>query len=226
MDKIIIFGTGKIADVLFYFLKNESEFEPIAFTADKEFIKEEKFNDLPIVPFQEIEKHYSPGEYKMFVAIGYHDLNALRAKKVDEVKKKGYKLASYIHPQSGVSKDLTTGENCFIMNNVLIHPRVELGDNNFIWSGTIIGHHSNIGNNNWFTSGANIAGNVTIGDNNFFAINATVGHSVKIGKLCFLGSNALVTKNLKDESVVIEQSTKLFRLNSKQFLRMSKFSNL
>lgn len=226
MKKLIIFGTGKIAEVLFYFFKNESEFEPVAFTVDKEFIKDNHFNNLSLIEFENVEKEFPPSEYVMFVAMGYHDLNAVRADKVKGAEEKGYSLISYIHPQSGIPRDLVVGKNCFIMNHVMIHPRVEIGDNNFIWSGTIIGHHTKIGNNNWFTSGANIAGNVIICDNNFFAINSTVGHSVTIGSQCFLGSNSLVTKDLKDESVVIEKSTSLFRLNSGQFLKMSKFSNL
>jgi sugar O-acyltransferase (sialic acid O-acetyltransferase NeuD family) len=226
MKKIIVFGTGKIADVISYYLQEESEFEIVAFTVNKEYVKSDTFNNLPVVAFEDIEKHYSPKEYAMFVAIGYHDLNAVRASKIEETKAKKYKLISYIHPQSGVPKDLIVGQNCFIMNHVMIHPRVKMGDNNFVWSGTVIGHHSEIGNNNWFTSGVNIAGNVLIGKNNFFAINSTIGHSVSIENKCFFGANTLITKNVKSGSVFIEPSTKLFRLNSKQFLRMSKFTNL
>jgi sugar O-acyltransferase (sialic acid O-acetyltransferase NeuD family) len=193
---------------------------------DKEFIKENTFNNLPVVAFDEVVEQYPPDKYAMFVAVGYHDLNRVRQTKVQAAHDKGYELISYVHPNAGVPKDLKLGKNCFVMNHVMVHPRVELGDNNFVWSGTIIGHHSKIGHHNWFTSGANIAGNVQMQDNNFFAINATIGHSVNIGSECFVGSNALVTKNLADKSVVIEGATKLFRLNSDQFLRMSKFGDL
>jgi acetyltransferase-like isoleucine patch superfamily enzyme len=90
----------------------------------------------------------------------------------------------------------------------------------------MIAHHSVVDDNCWLTSCCNISGNVHLGANTFVAVNATVGHSVTIGKNCFLGANSLSTKNLEDEKVVIEESTKPIRLTSSQFLRMSSFSNL
>jgi len=226
MKEIVIFGTGKIADVVFYYFDQESDFKVVAFAVDDAYKKDNFFNGLPVISFEKIEEKYPINKYSMFVAVGYQDLNDLRTNKCQAAKEKGYELVSYVHPKSSAPKYLEYGENCVIMNNVMIHPRVKLQDNNFVWSGTILGHHSNIGNNNWFTSGASIAGNVTVGDNNFFAINSTVGHSVEIGNRCFIGSNALLTKNLKDCQVLISAATKPIRLTSDQFLKMSNFKSL
>ncbi|HRE41341.1 MAG TPA: acetyltransferase [Ignavibacteria bacterium] len=226
MKEIIIFGTGKIADVIQYFMREISNLSVKAFTVDKEFISDEEFNGLPVIDFSNIENSYPPDKYSVFVALGYHDLNRLRAKKIEECEKKGYEIISYIHPDSGIPSDLQYGKNCFIMDNVCIHPRVKLGNNVFVWSGTIIGHHSEIGNNCWLTSGCNISGVVKVGDNSFFAINSTVGHSVTLEGNNFLGANSLVTKNAKSGQVFIAESTKPFRLDSNQFLKFSTFSNL
>lgn len=226
MKEIIIFGIGKIADVIQYYMREESNLPVKAFTADKGYITEESFNGLPVIPFENIEKSHPPEQYDMFIATGYQDLNALREEKMKKAAEKGYHLISYIHPQSFIPRDLQYGRNCFIMSNVNIHPRVKLGDNVFIWSGAMIGHHSNIGSHNWFTSAVNIGGNVTIGKNCFFAMNATVGHSVKLGNEIFIGANALVTKDMDDGKVIIAESHKPIKLNSRQFLRMSNFSNL
>jgi sugar O-acyltransferase (sialic acid O-acetyltransferase NeuD family) len=224
--EIIIFGIGKIADVIQYYMREDSGMTVAAFTVDEKYITEKEFNGLPVVPFENIEALYPPDKYAFFVAIGYHDLNAIRGQKVQEVTDKGYEVISYIHPNSSAPKDLVTGKNCFVMNNVCIHPRVILGDNVFVWSGTLIGHHSTIGNDAWLTSCCNIGGNVTIGNNAFLAVNATIGHSVSIGNNCFLGANTLVTKNLEDDKVVIAESSKPIKLSSSQFLRMSHFSTL
>lgn len=226
MKEIIIFGIGKIADVIQYYMREESNLPVKAFTADKGYITEESFNGLPVIPFENIEKSHPPEQYDMFIAVGYQDLNALREEKMKKAAEKGYHLISYIHPQSFIPRDLQYGQNCFIMSNVNIHPRVKLEDNVFIWSGAMIGHHSNIGSHNWFTSAVNIGGNVTIGKNCFFAMNATVGHSVKLGNEIFIGANALVTKDMDDGKVIIAESHKPIKLNSRQFLRMSNFSNL
>ncbi len=223
---IIIFGVGKIADVIQFYMREESGLPVKAFTVNEQYITEPVFNGLPVVAFEGIEQTYPPDKYAVFVALGYHDLNALRAQKIEEVEAKGYEIISYIHPASGAPKDLVHGKNCFVMNNVCIHPRVKLGDDVFVWSGTVIGHHSTIGNHVWLTSAANLSGNVSVGNNCFFAINSTIGHSVTIGNEVFIGANTQVIKNVEDGKVIITESDKPIKLNSKQFLRMSNFSTL
>lgn len=226
MKPIVLFGVGKMAEVLLYFFRHHSPFEVAAVTADRAFLDGPRWQDLPAVAFEEIEKHYPPQKYHMFVAVGYQDLNGLRAGKCAAAKTKGYSLVSYVHPDSGLPRDCEYGENCFIMNHVMIHPRVRLGNDVFVWSGAMIGHHSTIGDHCWITSGANISGVVTVGKSCFFAVNATVAHNVVMGDECFVGANALVTKCTGNGEVFLAESTKPFRLNSRQFLRMSNFADL
>ena len=218
--KLVIFGLGEAADILFFFFKHHSEYTPVAFTVDKDYILSDSYNGLPVIAFEDVETIYDPNIHVMFVAIGYRRLNEFRAIKLEVAKEKGYEIISYIHPEAGVPSDLIIGENCFVMNNVHIHPHVKIGDNVFIWSGTILGHHSSVGNHCWFTSGVNIAGNVNIGSNCFFAINSTVTNNVTIGDRCFLGANSLVNRDLENDKVMIAPATKEFSLNSKQFLDM------
>lgn len=223
---IVLFGTGKIAEVVHHFMVQEAGITVAAFTVDAAFVGDGRKEGLPVVDFASVEKQFPPDKFDLFVALGYHDMNALRAKKIADAKAKGYALPSFIHPQSGLPKGTPIGENCFIMRDVHIHPKVTIGNDVFVWSGAIIGHHATLGDHGWFTSGANIAGACTIGDNCFFAINSTVSHGVRIGRRCFIGANALVTKDMNDEQVIIAQSDKPIRLNTDQFLRMSAFSSI
>ncbi len=225
MKKIVVFGIGKIAEVIHYCFETDLEKEVSAFTVDREFKELEQFCGKDVISFEELEDHYSPEETLVFVAIGYHNLNRLRASKITEVKAKGYEITNCIYEDS-LPNGTRVGENCFVMKGANIHPHVELGNDVFIWSGAMIGHHSKIGNHNWFTSNANIGGNVEVGDNCFFAMNSTVSHSIKIGDRVFIGANALITKDVEDGQVIIAQSDKPFKLNSDQFLRMSGFANL
>ena len=226
MKVLIIFGNSKIADVVYYYASNDCKYNVVAFTVDKEFIFEDTFHGLPVIPFDEVEKKYIPGNFYMFVAIGYQDLNRLRESKYKEAKAKGYEIISIISPEAKIPKNVKTGKNCFIMPPAIIHPNVEIGNNVFVWNGAMIGHHSSIGDNCWLTSCANISGVVKAGKNCFFAVNSTVSHGINIGDDCFIGANALVTKNLGNKKVVIAESSKEFRLDSDQFLRFSSFSNL
>ncbi len=226
MKPIVLFGSGKIAEVLLYFFTHHSDRQVVACSVDRDYLPGSEWQGLPVIPFDKITRSHPPETHDMFVALGYQDMNVLRAEKCATVRQLGYTLASYIHPDSGLPGDCVHGDNCFIMNQTHIHPRVKLGNNVFVWSGAMIGHHSSIGDNCWLTSCANISGGVEVGNNCFFAVNSTIGNSVRIGANCFIGANALVTKCAGEGQVFIEERTKPQRLNSQQFLRMSRFSDI
>ena len=175
------------------------------------------------MPFETLELKYSPQDYHMFVAIGYQELNQVRAQKCSEAKSKGFSLVSCIGQNANIPSDLIYGENCFIMDNVMIHPCVQLGMNNFIWSGVMIGHHSKIGNHCWLTSSSQVAGGVNMGDRCFLSINSTIGNQLNIGDDCFFGANSLITKCTNNDEVYLQQSTSAHRLNSRQFLKLTGF---
>ncbi len=223
---LIIFGTGKIAEVVHYYATEECGLNVVAFAVDEKYKQQSTFMNLPVESFDSIEKKYSPQDFELFVSVGYHDLNKLREARCKEAVEKGYELISIVSPKANVPKNVKVGRNCFIMPPDIVHPCVTIGDNVFIWSGAMVGHHSTISDNCWLTSCCNISGNVTLGKNTFVAVNATIGHGVTIGVECFIGANSLVTKSLDDKKVVISESTKPFRLDSSQFLRMSAFSSI
>lgn len=226
MKPIVLFGTGKIAEVVLHFLRHASDRKVVACTVDRAYLPGPEWQGLPVVPFEDIARTFPFSENEMFVALGYQDMNSLRSGKCAEARALGYTLASYVHPQAGLPADCAHGDNCFVMNHTMIHPCVTLGNNVFVWSGAMIGHHSVIGDDCWLTSCANISGVVTVGAGCFFAVNSTVGHGVRVGTACFVGANALVTRCTGDEEVFVVESTKPFRLNSRQFLRMSRFADL
>lgn len=226
MKPIVLFGTGPVAEVVYYFMKSDSALEVAAFTVDGAYKKDEVFCSLPLVDFERVTDFYPPDQYAMFIAVGYSHMNAFRAQRLADAREKGYEIISYIHPDSGMPGNCTYGENCFIMDKVLIHPFVDLGDNVFVWSGALIGHHSKIGDHCWIASCANIAGKVTVGASCLVAINATVGNGVTIGDKAFLGANTLLTRDLAEGQVLVAESTKPIRLNSQQFFRLSPFGKL
>ncbi len=223
---LVLFGTGKIAEVVHYYATQVCGFEVAAFCVDTAFLTGTEFLGKPVHPFETIESTCPPSAYDMFVALGYHQMNELRKSKYEAAKAKGFHLVSIASPESTLPANLALGDNCFIMPPALIHPCVKLGNNVFVWSGALVGHHSTIGDHCWLTSSCNIGGNVSIGERTFIAMGATISHSIEIGAACFLGANTLVIKKMENEQVVIAESSKPIKLNSKQFLKFSSFSNL
>jgi sugar O-acyltransferase (sialic acid O-acetyltransferase NeuD family) len=225
-NPLVIFGAGRIAEVVWPLFQQHSQYTPIAITLDAEYCQSKEWRGLPLVPFEELEKHYPPGEFSFFVALGYQRLNDLRTEKLASAKKRGYAVGSFIHPESGLPNDVAVGENCFIMHNVNIHPEVTISDNVFVWSGATICHHSIVSDNCWFTSGASIAGGVRVGRNCILGINATVTHNVEIGDYCFLGAGSLVNTPLETESVVVAPATEKYPLDSRRFVELISFDEI
>ena len=221
MRDLVIFGVGQTSEICSFYFKNFSDYNIVAYTVDKQNLKESTFLSKPVISFEKLEKDFPAKRFKVFVAIGYSNLNMTRSIKFFEVEKKGYKFASFVHPVNNGLNKLDLGKNCFLLENQSIQPFSKIGNNCFIWSSVLIGHHSMIGNHCWITSEVSLGGNTSIGERCFLGINSTIGHFVNIGDDCFIGANALVTKNAKNGSVFIEKDTDLYRLNSKQFLELS-----
>jgi sugar O-acyltransferase (sialic acid O-acetyltransferase NeuD family) len=222
MSKLLVFGAGKIAEVAYYYLTNDSPHEIAAFTVDEDFITKKELFGLPVVPFEEVEKMHPPDEFKMFIAVGYQNLNKLRAAKYNDAKGKGYELISYISSRASNFGNIEIGDNCFILENQAIQPCSMIGNDVTIWSGNHIGHHSNIGDHCFITSQVVISGKTIIEPYCFIGVNATIGHGIIIGRESFIGAGCLITKSTKEQSVYIAKDTEPYALDSSHFLRLSK----
>lgn len=155
MDKVVIFGIGDNAELAKYYFENDSKYEVVAFTVDKEYETNELFHGLPVVSFENLEEYYSPEEVMLFIAIGYTNMNEIREIKYLDGKKRGYKFANYLSSRANILTD-KIGENNFILEDNTIQPYVEIGNNNVFWSGSHIGHHGKIGNNCFITGSLSI----------------------------------------------------------------------
>jgi sugar O-acyltransferase (sialic acid O-acetyltransferase NeuD family) len=222
MSTIVIFGEGKIAEEAYFYLTNDSPHEIVAFTVDENFITKKELFGLPIIPFGQIQDEFSPDKFKMFVALGYQNLNKLRAAKYYEAKGKGYELISYISSRASNFGDVEIGDNCFILENAVIQPQSKIGCNVFIWSGNHIGHHATIEDHCYISGQVVISGNTTIGPYCFIGVNATIGHEITIGSESFIGACSLITENVEAKSVYIAQDTPKYRLDSPSFLKITK----
>src|ERR1044071_5831052 len=150
-QKLIIYGTGQITEVQAFYFERETPYEIVAYTNARDFIKDDKFNGKPVVPFEEVEKLSPPSEHCAFISVGYKQMNTIRRARYDEAKAKGYTLVSYISPKA-TYYDTPVGDNCFIFENNVIQPFVKIGNNVTLWSGNHIGHHSTIRDNVFITS--------------------------------------------------------------------------
>ena len=200
--KLIIFGTGQIAELAYYYFSSDSEYSIQGFSVDKEYIESDDFFGLPVIAFEEIQASFPPEDYEMFIALSYSEVNSIRKKKYFAAKAKGYKLASYISSRATILNNMSIGDNCFILENNTIQPFVSIGNNVTLWSGNHIGHHSEICDHVFIASHVVVSGGVHIGSQSFLGVNATLINNISIGDGCVIGAGALVNSNVESHLVI------------------------
>lgn len=210
--EIVIFGTGEIAELVDYYMTHDSDFEVVAFTADKQFIEGNTFKGRPLVAFEDIVDVFPPEKFGMHVALSYSKLNLVREQKYHQAKEKGYELVSYVCSKSVTWPDLTVGDNCFIIENQTIQPTVIIGNNVMIWSGNHLGHGCQIKDHAYLSSHICISGHTVIGERCFIGVNSTFKDFINIGNRVFVAMGADVTQDVSDDSVVLGSKTTVFNV--------------
>ena len=209
MKKLVIFGTGDIAQLAHFYLSHDSSYEVSAFCADSAYIQSSRFLDLPLVPFEEIHTSHPPEGFDMFVTLSYSKLNETRAMKYEEAKSKGYDLISYVCSKSVIWPGVEVGDNCFIFENQTIQPFVKIGNNVTLWSGNHIGHHSTIGDHCFLTSHVVVSGHVDIGPYSFLGVNSTLRDGINLAARTVVGAGATIVKDTVEAGVYTGQAAKL-----------------
>ena len=205
---LIIFGTGKIAELATYYFSSDSAYEVICY-ADLDSVcdlKSEAFGKK-LLPWTDLENHITPADADMFIAIGYNKTNAIRAERFREAKAKGFKLATYISSQA-VNMAECIGENCFILEANILQPYVSICDNVFMWSGNHIGHHSVISSHSFVSSHVVISGGCIIEPYCFLGVNSCLRDGITIGEKSVVGAGSIVLKDCPPRSVFASQETK------------------
>jgi sugar O-acyltransferase (sialic acid O-acetyltransferase NeuD family) len=192
--KLVLVGTSALAEIAFEYFNFDSDYEVVAFSADRAFITAKQMFGLPVVPFEDVQALYPPADFFMHIAVAYPRLNRLRARFLGQAKEKGYRIASYVSSRAFVWRNVTMGENCFIFENNVVQPYVKLGNNIILWSGNHIGHHSTIGDNCFISSHVVVCGFCNIGRNCFFGVNSVVANNLEIGDDNWVGPGVVIAK--------------------------------
>ncbi len=221
MKKLLIYGNGAMARLLYSYARHDREI--CGFTVDDHcMIKQNSFCGLALVPFSQVETIFDPSDCEMIVAVGFIEMNDLRARKFEEARVKGYSFGSYVHASMVRNDDVSIGKNCVILDHVAIHPGCTIQSGVFIAGNVNIGHDCNVGADSWINAGVTIAGGCTVGERCFFGVNSSLGHGVKLGVQNFIAANTFVGRDTRDNEVYLSEPGQLFRLKSQAFLKFSR----
>lgn len=194
--KVIIAGINELSTVLHRSLKKEGIHEVCAFTVDKQYIKEDTIEGLPVIDFEELSSHYKMDEYEIALTLGYKKMNDVRKSFYGRCKEKGYRLFTYISPSAIVYSD-DIGEGSLIYPGAYVGPYVKLGHANIVHMMVCISHHINIGDFNFFAGGSMIGGDVAIGSNCFIGMQNTIKNGISIGDRVLVGAKNFISHDLE-----------------------------
>lgn len=202
LNKIVIFGNGDFARLLKYYIEADDERDIVAFTVTQDLIKDDYFYELPVVPFENVEKLYPPEHYDILLAIGNSRMNNLRKRFFKECKSKGYSIASFIHSSCSIHNP-NIGEGNILLENCLVYPYAKIGNGNLLWDHVLISHDCEVGDFNTFSSYADLCGYVTIGNNCYFGKHCILNDCMKVADYTLVGAGAYAKNNTAPYDVVV-----------------------
>lgn len=202
-NKVIIFGTLDTAELAHYYLTNDSEYEVVAFTVHKDYLKEKLFTprgsekSYPVIEFEYIKDLFPPSDFYLFAPMTGVKMNTFRKMVYEQGKEMGYEFISYVSSKATVC-DNKIGENCFILEDNTLQPFTEIGNNVVMWSGNHIGHHGKIEDHVFFTSHVVLSGHCHVKERAWFGVNSTIRDYTTIGEGCLIAMGSVVTKSTDD----------------------------
>jgi sugar O-acyltransferase (sialic acid O-acetyltransferase NeuD family) len=206
--ELVIVGDGESAEIAYEYFTKDSPHRVVAFSVEGAHLKKKTLYDLPVVPFEEVQKLYPPSDYAAFVAISSTHLNRLRKRLFIAAKEKGYRLVSFVSPHAFVWRNVEVGENTFIFENNVLQHHVKVGSNVVLWSGNHIGHRTVIQDHVFISSHVVISGFCEIGESSFLGVNSCLADNIKIAKDCVVGAGAVVVKHADPGQVYVGNPAK------------------
>jgi len=213
-EDVVIYGNGQVAELAMTRFAADSPHRVVGFTVDGAFVRQPVLHGLPVVPFEEAERHFPPDRVRLFVAVGPTQCNRIRGERFEQARSRGYRFASYVSPRAFVAHGVEIGENAAVGEGVIVHPFVRLGDNVHIGTASVISHHCVLGDHSFLAVGCLLAGNVRVGARCFLGARATVRDHVVIGEASVIGTGVTVLRNVAATSVLVAPEPVLLPVDS------------
>lgn len=193
---IVILGISEYSEYVYYTIKKEGQINVLAFTVSRSWLESNNvrryFNELPVVPLEDLNTHLLGMEYEILITVGYKRMNEIREKMYDYCKHLGYKIATYISSRAICDSD-DIGEGCIIMPTAYVPPCTKIGKCNIINMGTYITHTGFVGDFNWFAATIVMGGNIKMGSKCFIGMNCVLKNGITVGTKTFLGAGSYLS---------------------------------
>ena len=197
--RVLVFGTtmfsAEIAEIL-----RLNNVEVLGFVVDAKFKHDDKYQNLPVFVFEDIEDHVDISTTEFALTLGYSEMNEYRELKYRICKSKGYQVFTFISPQAQVFSE-QIGEGSLILPGAYVGPYSQLGICTVVRPGTVLAHHDLIGDYNWIADGCTFGGGVKMGSFCFIGLGTTIRNEISIADYTFIGAHSYIRKNTNNNGV-------------------------
>jgi sugar O-acyltransferase (sialic acid O-acetyltransferase NeuD family) len=200
---VIIFGNLRSASLAWYCLLHDSNCRIAGFTVDEAYMTSGSFEGLPLVPFEALEAHYPPGDYRLLIPMGCQRINGVRRSRYEQGRQRGYAFASYVSSRASVWPDLKVGQNVLIYEHAIIQPFARIGNNCIIRSGAHISHHCCVSDHAFVAAEAAMGGDGHLGEQAFVGVGAVLRDRIRIAERTFIGAGAVVVQDTLADRVYV-----------------------
>lgn len=197
---LAIYGTGGSGRELYELVMEIgcTRWEEIVFVDDTK--APSTFRNCKMITFEMFCSNYEPEQAHFAIAVGEPAFRELLS---GRVRKKGYQLATIIHPLAQISQSATIADGVIIQSGAIISADANIERNVWIQPNAIIAHDVVVGENSQISHIAVIAGRTKIGKNVYIGMGACVRENITIGEYAIVSMGGVVVKSVNSNMIVI-----------------------
>lgn len=181
-------GHGKVCSEIAQLSK---KYEKILFLDDNRNL--EKCADYPVLGVADDYREFLDANTEFFVSIGNYKT---RKRICERIWKNNGKIATLIHPDAVIGRDVSIGEGAVVMAGAVINTGARIGDGGIINTCASVDHDCIIGDYSHMAVGSHMCGAVMIGTGCWVGAGAVINNNLTVCDECTIGSGAVVVKNI------------------------------
>ncbi len=216
MKKIIIFGSGGHAKVIYSEIIKNKNFTFLGFVDDLkkkgEIIVKGKKNFYNLGKMTHVIKNNN--NLRGIIGIGK---NFLRKKVYDNIMMldKNFKFEKIISKNAIIDTSVIIGRGTCVVSGSVINIGTKIGNHCIINTSSSIDHDNQFKDFSSTGPGVKTGGNVSLGERSHIGIGSSVKQGVKIYEDCIIGANSYVNKNCEKKSLYFGSPIKKIKIRNK-----------
>lgn len=198
MNRLILIGASGHGKVCAEIAELNRTYDEVLFLDDDRGIK--SCAGYPVVGTEADFEKYINNDTDFFVSIGKSETRQCIQ---EEIVVAGGRIATLIHPESVISRDVIICKGTVIMAGVVINAGTQIREGVIVNTSSSVDHDCKISPFSHIAVGVHICGTVEIGSNCWIGAGSTVLNNVNICNNCIIGAGGLVLRDINTAGTYI-----------------------